>query len=91
MRTLALLISGHVQGVGYRDRVRQQALTLGLSGWVRNLRDGRVEAVASGADDAVARFIEVLRTGPPLARVDRVEQSPCDEVSASGFEIRPTA
>jgi len=90
MRTLALLISGRVQGVGYRDWARQQALALGLTGWVRNRRDGCVEAAASGADDAVVRFVEALRTGPPLARVDRVEQSPCEQGSVSGFGVRPT-
>jgi acylphosphatase len=91
MRAVAFLISGHVQGVGYRDWVRRQALALGLAGWVRNLRDGRVESVASGGEEALARFVEALRKGPSLARVDRIEQSPGETISTSGFEVRPTA
>jgi acylphosphatase len=91
MQTTRLLISGRVQGVGYRDWARQQALALALTGWVRKRRDGRVEAMVSGADDCIARFVEALGKGPSLARVESVEQSPGGTLSAAGFEVRPTA
>ncbi|GAO38996.1 acylphosphatase [Sphingomonas changbaiensis NBRC 104936] len=91
MQTTRLLISGRVQGVGYRDWAQSQALAFGLNGWVRNLRDGRVELVASGEDAPLARFVEALRQGPSLARVDAVAEQPGEALSVSGFEVRPTA
>ena len=91
MQTTRLLISGRVQGVGYRGWVRRQALAFGLTGWVRNLRDGRVEAMARGRDDRIAAFVEALGKGPSLAGVESVEQSPAEALSDSGFEVRPTA
>ena len=68
-------ISGHVQGVAYRAFARQAAGRMGLSGWVRNLEDGRVEVDVEGERRAVDAFVELLRAGPPMARVDalRVE------------------
>jgi acylphosphatase len=86
-----VLISGRVQGVGYRDWARQQALALGLSGWVRNLHDGRVEALAAGTEQALDRFAAAVRQGPRVACVSDVEQSAVEEAPFSGFEIRPTA
>lgn len=91
MRTVRLLISGRVQGVGYREWARQQAAALGLSGWVRNLRDGRVEAAASGPDDQVQAFLAAVRRGPSLGRVDDVAVEEGEGVSAAGFAVRPTA
>lgn len=91
MRAVRLLISGKVQGVGYRDWARREAATLGLAGWVRNLRDGRVEALACGEEDAISALIKALRRGPTMARVEEVESLPADPVSGPGFEIRPTA
>jgi acylphosphatase len=64
---------GRVQGVGYRAFVEREALRLGLEGWVRNRRDGTVEALFSGNDTAVAQMIECCRRGPPAARVEAVE------------------
>ena len=66
-------VRGRVQGVGYRAFVEEQALKFGLEGWVRNRRDGAVEAVFSGPDDAVARMIESCRRGPSAGRVDAVD------------------
>ena len=66
-------VSGRVQGVGYRAWVQHQALRLELEGWVRNRRDGSVEAVFSGPEEAVARAIDACRRGPAGARVDAVE------------------
>jgi len=68
-----VLVRGQVQGVGYRAWVEEEALRLGLEGWVRNRRDGAVEAVFSGADDVVAQMIEACRRGPSAARVDAVD------------------
>ena len=66
-------VSGRVQGVGYRAWVAQQATSRGLDGWVRNRRDGSVEAVFSGPEDVVADMIASCRRGPISARVDAVQ------------------
>ena len=91
MGAVRLLISGQVQGVGYRDWARREAVALGLTGWVRNLRDGRVEAVASGEEHAVGRFVERAKQGPWSARVDGVEVSACELPAGTEFAVRPTA
>jgi acylphosphatase len=66
-------ISGRVQGVFFRSHTKELADELGLTGWVRNLPDGRVEAVFEGEEDAVQRAIEWCKRGPPLASVEKVE------------------
>jgi len=66
-------ISGRVQGVFFRAHTKELADELGLTGWVRNLPDGRVEAVFEGEEDAVLRAIEWCKRGPPLASVEKVE------------------
>ena len=71
--TRRFVVSGHVQGVGFRWFVRNAARELGLTGWVRNLADGRVEAEASGAPEALAAFEGRLREGPRGAAVAAVE------------------
>lgn len=68
------LVSGRVQGVGYRFFVERQARELGLRGYVRNLSDGRVEVYAIGDDAALERLRERLREGPPASRVERLEE-----------------
>ncbi len=70
---LSAIVHGMVQGVFFRDFTRRQALTLGITGYVRNLRDGTVETVAEGPQQRLERFLEQLRVGPPSARVDRVD------------------
>ena len=67
------MIRGRVQGVGYRAFVQDQALRLELEGWVRNRRDGSVEAVFAGPEEAVAAALAACHRGPPGARVDAVE------------------
>ena len=85
------LISGRVQGVGFRAFVAHVAGELGLAGWVRNLSDGRVEALAEGEPARVAAFRTRLRRGAALSRVDDVDESVVEGVSATGrFEIRST-
>ena len=84
------LVSGRVQGVGFRYFARRVAGRLGLVGWVRNLPDGSVEAVAEGSPEELARFHSELRLGPTLADVTKVTASPTDSGEAlTGFEIRP--
>lgn len=73
MRRVHVFVSGRVQGVGFRAFTRQNALSLNLTGWVMNLRDGRVEAAIEGPADKVGGLLEKIRTGPPRARVDKVE------------------
>ncbi len=68
-----LRIYGRVQGVFFRSSMRGRATKLGLTGWVRNLPDGSVEAVVEGPKDKVDELIRWAHRGPPLARVDRVE------------------
>jgi acylphosphatase len=68
-----LHIHGRVQGVSYRYYAREQARKLGLAGWIRNCRDGSVEAVIEGAEDAVQRFIAWAHQGPSLAYVERID------------------
>jgi acylphosphatase len=75
-------VHGRVQGIGFRVWAERRALALGLEGWVRNRRDGSVEAVLAGSPAAVAAMIADLSRGPPLAKVDRV-----DERDADGLEL----
>ena len=67
-----LIISGIVQGVFFRSTSRSQALHLGLTGWVKNRADGKVEIVAEGEQDVLDRFIQWCHEGPPGSRVDKV-------------------
>lgn len=88
---LRLLVSGRVQQVGYRDWVIRKAQSMGITGWVRNLSDGRVEAVAAGDEEALAVFLETCREGPRLARVDDIDVHPVHERPVKGFTKRFTA
>jgi acylphosphatase len=84
-----VLVSGRVQGVWFRQTTADTARRAGVTGWVRNLTDGRVEAVLEGDPAAVAAVIAWCHEGPPAARVDSVAVSPVAAAGASGFEIRP--
>ncbi|HID04426.1 MAG TPA: acylphosphatase [Candidatus Caldiarchaeum subterraneum] len=68
-----LMISGRVQGVFFRAYMREEAERLGLKGWVRNLPDGRVEAVVEGPEEEVKKLISWAHRGPPAAKVEKVE------------------
>ncbi len=78
---------GFVQGVFFRDTVRRRAEARGVAGWVRNNRDGTVEAVFEGEPDAVERLVAFCRDGPPGARVDRVEIFAEKPEGLAGFRI----
>jgi acylphosphatase len=86
-----LIISGRVQGVGYRDWALEIACRLGLTGWVRNRRDGAVEALIVGDESAVGEMIEACRRGPSLARVEEIDVDPIDlDILPDGFTRLPT-
>lgn len=85
-----LEIFGVVQGVGFRAFVSHSARGRSLRGWVRNRRDGSVEALLIGEPDAVAAVIEKCRHGPRMARVDRVESLPGQDDGAPDFTERAT-
>jgi acylphosphatase len=86
-----LLVSGRVQRVGYRDWTVRNARELGVTGWVRNLSDGRVEVLADGDEVALGKLIDALRSGPRLAEVEHVEAlSVTEEKAVKGFTKRFT-
>jgi acylphosphatase len=85
-----LHIVGSVQGVGFRESMRAKAHELDISGWVRNCRDGSVEAVIAGNAAAVQRMIAWAQHGPSVARIERVEVNDA-EGEFTGFERWPTA
>jgi acylphosphatase len=88
-RRVTLRIRGHVQGVWFRESARQEAERLGVCGWIRNMREGDVEATAEGPVDAVEAFVRWCHRGPPAARVSAVDRA---DSSATGeftrFDVR---
>jgi acylphosphatase len=82
------VVTGRVQGVGYRYFVLRQAEALGVSGFARNRADGAVEVVAEGTDAALADFEARLREGPSFAAVENVEREAIAERGSDGFHIR---
>jgi len=93
-RTVHVLVHGRVQGVGFRAWVHHQAELHGLKGWVRNRRDGAVEAVFSGPDDLVEVMLKACRQGPGGSAVERVEPVESGEGESGpfdGFKVRETA
>lgn len=86
-----LRIHGRVQGVFFRNWTADKARALGVGGWVRNRRDGSVEVLACGEDEAVEALIAACRTGPPAAEVERIEVEIADgDVASSAFEVTAT-
>jgi acylphosphatase len=84
-------VQGRVQGVGYRAACADMARALGLPGWVRNRRDGAVEAFLSGPETTVLRMREWMWEGPDAAQVTQLDTaSGEDEPTPPGFEVRPT-
>ena len=80
-----LIISGRVQGVGFRFWTVREAIGRGLDGWVRNLPDGTVEALVAGPEEAVRNMAEACRHGPRMAQVVAIDESPAELPAESGF------
>jgi len=85
-----LHITGHVQGVGFRYSMQREAAQIGVNGWVRNRRDGSVEAMVQGNEEAVAAITSWARHGPPGAQVTKLNVSEAAPETATSFEQRPT-
>ena len=88
---MRVVIEGRVQGVGFRYSAERVAREVGLDGWVRNRRDGSVEAVFSGAPDDVSEMLDRCRDGPASAAVTSVRIVEEGGEAPDGFEVRPTA
>lgn len=84
-------IEGRVQGVGFRYWVAREAEALDVSGWVRNRRDGSVEALFSGDPDTVRKMISRCHEGPPVSHVTKLTERAAEPFTGTGFEVRPTA
>lgn len=88
MATQHYWVAGRVQGVGYRAATAAKARELGLTGWVRNSSDGRVEAEATGDEESLEAFLAWLEQGPAPATVDRVDAAACSHTAFAAFTIR---
>lgn len=91
MKRVHVVVRGIVQGVGYRYTLRMIAEESGVTGWVRNLRDGAVEAELEGTAAQVDEVLAWMAEGPPGARVDSATVADAAPSGARGFEVRPTA
>lgn len=92
LKRVHVYISGRVQGVFFRAWVSEHAHKLGLSGWVRNRLDGRVEAVFEGPPNIVEQMVQMCHEGPPHARVDNLLDDHSEPaVGLTGFEVKGTA
>lgn len=89
MIRIRVIASGRVQGVFFRDSCRREAVDRAVGGWVRNLADGRVEAVFEGAPEAVGAMVEWARHGPPSASVTGVDVFEESPEGTDVFEVRP--
>ena len=83
-----VFVTGRVQGVSYRANTRDTAREVGIDGWVKNLDDGRVEAVFEGEEESVERLVEWCHSGSPAAEVESVDAEYGDPEGLSGFEVR---
>ena len=91
MKRVRVVVSGDVQGVGYRYTMRMVAREVGVTGWVRNRRDGSVEAEVEGSDAQVDEVLAWMAEGPPGARVDNAQVTDAASQGDSGFEVLGTA
>jgi acylphosphatase len=83
-----LVITGRVQGVGFRDWLARAARRAGVSGWVRNRADGTVEALLAGEADAVEELSRACRRGPALATVSQIDEYPAEPPERPGFQLQ---
>jgi acylphosphatase len=89
MQGVHVIIHGKVQGVWFRAWTQDTAKELGITGWVRNLAGGEVETVAQAEQETLDAFLDRLHDGPPLARVKRIDISPCDaDERLKSFKVR---
>lgn len=88
MATFEFIVSGIVQGVGYRYYTLRMAERLGIRGWVRNLPNGEVQVVASADDGALEQFEQLLLEGPRMSRVTGVQRLPAPDEEHHGFSVR---
>jgi acylphosphatase len=88
MKAVRVYISGNVQGVFYRANTKEQAENLDIAGWVKNLPDGRVEAVFEGADHQVEKMVEWCWKGSPAAEVEAVKVEPVKVKDRNNFRIK---
>lgn len=86
MKRVVVLVSGQVQGVGYRNFARTKAVQLGLCGYVENLGDGRVEVVAEGPEEALKQLLEFLCRGPRFSKVSSLDIQWSQATGLRGFE-----
>ena len=91
MRRAHVIVSGGVQGVGYRYTMRMVAEEAGVAGWVRNRRGGTVEAEVEGTPEQVDEVLAWMAEGPPGSRVRSARVTDASPTGARGFEVRPTA
>jgi acylphosphatase len=88
IKNFKILVSGRVQGVGYRNFTKKSAEDLGLSGWVRNLDDGRVEVLVTGEENQIERFLEQLKRGPLMAKVTDLRTQPVElNIAPTSFTV----
>jgi acylphosphatase len=88
---IRIVVAGHVQGVGFRYATVDAATRIGVRGWVRNTRDGKVEIVAEGSRDQTGQLVDWCHRGPALARVTSVDWSEVTaEEDLASFEVRST-
>jgi len=90
MKAVHVIIHGRVQGVGYRAWIEAEATALGLDGWVRNRRVGTVEALFAGDDARIAAMLALCRSGPPMARVEGIDEENWAKPVEPGFTVLPT-
>lgn len=88
MKSVRVIVRGEVQGVFFRDTVKEEAERTGVAGWVRNRGDGTVEARFEGDDSAVDRMIELCREGPEAATVEQLDTEDVEPEGLSGFSQR---
>ncbi len=91
MKSVRARITGRVQGVGFRDFVERAAARIGVRGWVRNRRDGSVEALIAGDTSKVDELLTLCWQGPPASKVDGVSVEDAPEPAEQKFETKPTA
>ncbi len=88
MKAVDVLVSGRVQGVGFRSFAKKNAQLLGVKGYVENLDDGKVHAVLEGEDHQVDKLVEIIRQGPRVSQVREVKIAEIEKAGHSTFDVR---